>query len=145
MEESKRREIGVQLAFSNMMGESFLDAARHVLGVAEGQFSCPELKVFLQSELGCKWRGQAFDDEESPLTLADLYAKTRISEAVCFADLNEYKRERFGKGIEIQVCQGDKCPICSKGQHKFRWSEIESLPKVPRHWGCLCLYAAWIL
>jgi ribosomal protein S27E len=140
----KRRKIGAALALSIFLGESAGEGARRLLVETNNSFSCKALEEFLRTEAGSTNLGIENDhDLFSPGSLAFFYAGTRMFAATAQADLNQLVSDRVGKGIKILNSPGDGCKICARGKLSYRWSEIDQLQKIPRHWGCTCCYCAW--
>jgi hypothetical protein len=140
LEEGQRRLVGAHLALSALLGSAISHASKQLLSVTGGQFSCTSLAQFLQGDPQGSFAGD-FVGEDDPASLAYLYAHTKLSEATEMVKLKELVSTRFGRGIEIRHDGG--CKACDSGRHKFRWSELRSIPKLPRHWGCDCYYEEW--
>lgn len=140
--EDQRREIGPRLALAELLGVSIGDAGMMLLEVTEGRFPCPDLERYLRGEPTGGFTTE--HDPESPKDLATLYAHTRMFEATAWLDRTRLISNKIGKGITILHNNGDDCSVCHRGKHEFKWSEIDKLPALPRHWGCRCLYLAWI-
>jgi hypothetical protein len=138
----QRREIGIQLALAQLLGEPVRDAGQRLLAVTGGAFICESLSAFLLHPCGSYASG--FEPDQ-PADLAEVYAHTRLFEATAAVNRERYRRDRVGKGIQILYTKNDgPCRICEHGRRQFRWSEIDRLVSLPRHWGCRCLYVAWI-
>jgi hypothetical protein len=142
LNEQQRQEIGAQLALSLLLGEPFRDATNRVLQVTGGKFACASLEEFLRTNSRCAYGV----DLENPKDLAALYIQTRVREASQRTRLKQLLRSRESsviKGVEIRPME-DSCEICNRGKRQYDWAEVEDIPKVPRHWGCGCYYAAWM-
>ena len=137
--ENQRRLVGAHLALSALLGSAYADAARRLLAVTNGSFSCPLLDEFLRGDPAGSFAGD-FAGEEG-VNVAYLYAHSRLREATETTNLRELVSTHFGQGVAIRHDGG--CKICDRRKHKYRWSEISSIPKLPLHWGCDCSYEAW--
>jgi hypothetical protein len=140
--EGQRKEVGARLALSVLLGESYEDAGRRILDVANGEFGWTVFGNVLRTNPCC---GYALTcDLDDPFEIAKLYARARISEASSNVDLESLATSRLGKGIKILPANHETCVSCTRGKHQYLWSEIQNLPRLPRQWGCQCLYSAWI-
>lgn len=140
--EEQRGEIGPRLALAELLGVSIGDAGKMLLEVTEGCFPCPDLERYLRGKPTGGFTTE--HDPESPKDLATLYAHTRMFETIAWLDRTRLTSNKIGEGIKILHNNGDDCSVCHRGKHEFKWSEIDKLPALPRHWGCRCLYLAWI-
>ena len=138
--ENQRRLVGAHLALSALLGSGYEDASRRLLAVTSGAFSCPALDEFLRGDPAGSYAGD-FAGEDGA-SVAYLYAFSRLREATEATKLRELVSAHFGQGIEIRHDGG--CRICDRRKHKYRWSEIGAIPKLPLHWGCDCSYEAWM-
>ena len=134
----QRREVGARLAWAKMVGSR--DAGTSLLHVTGGEFHCQPLEAFLRDNPTGGYAAR--HDPDSPRDLAELYAHTRLAEAYAAVELAELIEVKLGKGVTIETLHGD-CKLCDRGKHNYRWSEIRDIPKLPRHWGCRCMYAIW--
>jgi hypothetical protein len=140
--ENERKLVGARLALSALLGETYADAGRRIIDVANGEFGWTVFANVLRTDPCCGYaKGCNLDD---PLEVAQLYARVRMSEAYTSLDLEKLSVSRLGKGIKILPVNGDRCISCTRGKHQYSWSEIQDLPRLPRHWGCQCTYSAWI-
>lgn len=142
LDNKQRQEIGARLALSFLHGESASSAGKRLLEVTNGQFPCPQLIKFLQNPCG----GYASHiNPNNNKELAEIYAHTRFFEATSHRELKQLMSDRsLGKGIEILNAPNDHCPLCNVSKLHYSWSEIDKLPKLPRHWGCRCDYVLWM-
>jgi hypothetical protein len=144
LNECQRREVGAQIALSLFLGESVSGAVKRILQLTGGGFACAPLEEFLRTNPRCGYGPKT--DPNNPKDLIELYVQTRLGEATVTLRLKQVLRSRESRvirGIEI-LCMGDTCEICSGGKRQYYWSEIDDLPRIPRHWGCGCCYVAWI-
>ncbi len=140
--ESQRREVGAKLALSVLLGESYEEAGKRIIAVANGEFGWTVFGNVLRTNPCCGYATACNLDD--PLEIATLYARTRITEATTNMDLETLASYRLGKGIKILPANGDNCISCTRGKHQYLWSELQNLPKLPKQWGCQCSYSAWI-
>ena len=140
--EGQRKEVGAKLALSAMLGETYAEAGRRILDVHNGEFGWAVFGNVLRTNPCCGYAKTCNLDD--PLEIAQLYARMRMSEACTRMDLEKLSALRLGKGIKILPANGNHCISCTRGKHQYLWSEIQSLPRLPREWGCLCTYSAWI-
>lgn len=138
LESPQRKAVGAHLALSVLRGESFDEAGKRLERFASGMFDWSQALAFSRpSPCG----SDAPSGEDS---LAELYARTKIKEALAACELNSLKSDRLGKGIRILPAHCADCSTCNGGKYQYEWSEIESLPRLPRQVGCQCSYAAWL-
>ncbi|HTY89829.1 MAG TPA: hypothetical protein VMC84_01500 [Methanocella sp.] len=142
MLESQRKEVGAKLALSALLGETYADAGKRILDTSNGEFGWTVFGNVLRTNSCCGYAATCNLDD--PLEIAQLYARMRMSEACTNMDLEKLATTRLGKGIKILPANGNHCISCTRGKHQYSWSEIQSLPRLPRQWGCLCTYSAWI-
>ncbi len=140
--EKERKEVRVRLALSALLGETYAEAGRRILDVANGEFGWAVFANVLRMNPCCGYAKSCNLDD--PLEIAQLYARMRMTEACTSLDLEKLSASRIGKGIKILPANGDRCISCTMGKHQYSWSELQKLPRLPRHWGCQCTYAAWI-
>lgn len=138
LNEAQRKMVGAHLALSIMLGESFAESGRRLIKYTEGQFDWAQATAFHRPSPCGK------DDACDAATLAEMYATTRIQEALASCELEGLMSDRLGKGIKILPVYGVDCSICHSGKYTYEWSEIDKLPKLPRQMGCQCTYAAWL-
>lgn len=140
--EAGRREVGARLALAALLGETYEEAGERILAVDSGAFGWAVFGNVLRTNPCC---GYAEDcDLDDPLDVARLYARMRLGEAATRLDLEKLAAFRHGRGIRILPTNGDQCASCIHGKQQYAWSELPSLPRLPRQWGCACTYAAWI-
>jgi hypothetical protein len=140
--ENERKQVGARLALSALLGETYAEAGRRILDVANGEFGWAVFANVLRTDPCCGYAKTCNLDD--PLEIAQLYARMRINEACTSLDLEKLSVSRLGKGIRILPVNGDGCISCTRGKHQYSWSEIQDLPRLPRQWGCQCTYSAWI-
>ncbi len=131
-----RRVIGISLALSLLLGEGPSNAGRRLLNFLGGSIDCPDLIRFLMHE-PCGGYARSLNPS-SPEDVAELYAHTKLGEALMMPRLREYVAR--GRGIGIVPVRGDHCPQCNTEPLEFARSEVDAVPKLPRHWGCRCTY-----
>jgi hypothetical protein len=141
LDEQKRRAIAARLALSCLIGADDKKVADHLLQTTHGVFPCPALVEFLKNPCGTLVGTDV--TAVTPKQLAQIYAHTRFFEASTAVELAELLAKHFSTGIQIIAAKDPHCRICNAGKHHFSWSDIQSMPKLPRHWGCRCLYASW--
>jgi hypothetical protein len=132
---TQRKAAGAHLAMSVLMGEFFADAGRHLASFTDGLFDWSQALAFSRPSPCGK---ETLSGTES---LPELYAMTRIKEALAACEPNSLKSDRLGKGIRILPVHCSDSSICNGGKYQYEWSEIEALP---RRMGCQCSYAAWL-
>jgi hypothetical protein len=138
LDETHRKMAGARLAMSVMLGESFADTGKRLMAFTDGMFDWAQATAFSRPN-PC---GQ--DTLSDPASLAEMYATTRIKEALSHCELNSLKSERLGKGIKILPAHCADCNVCNGGKYHYEWSEIDLLPRLPRQMGCQCTYVAWL-
>jgi hypothetical protein len=138
LDEARRKGVGAHLAMSVLMVESLADAGKRLVTFTGGLFDWSQALAFS--------RPSPCGKETSPDTesLPELYARTKINEALAACGLDSLKSDRLGKGIRILPVHCTDCNICNGGKYQYEWSEIETLPRLPRQMGCQCTYAAWL-
>jgi hypothetical protein len=140
--EAQRKEVGAKLALSVLLGETYAEAGKRILCVANGEFGWTVFGNVLRTNPCCGYAKTCNLDD--PLEIAQLYARMRIGEACMDHDLEKLSTLKLGKGIKILPANGDHCISCTRGKHQYSWSELQSLPRLPKQWGCQCSYTAWI-
>lgn len=140
--ENERKEVGARLSLSALLGETYAEAGKRILDVANGEFGWAVFANVLRTDPCCGYAKTCNLDD--PLEVAQMYARMRMSEACTSHDLEKLATSRIGKGIRILQANGDRCMSCTMGKHQYSWDELQKLPRLPRHWGCQCTYAAWI-
>lgn len=133
----QRRAFGAAAVLAKMLDMSPAERALAALG---GEFNCPPLEQFLKAPSGYA----AKFDPDSVEDRIDLYLHTKETELVGARDLARIKKQHFGKGVVVTASRGTDCSLCTEGKREYTWDEIDALPRVPRHWGCQCWYAAWL-
>jgi len=143
-----RRLVGPQLALGVLLWERPEAIAVRLLRLTYGKFACPALETFLRHHPpGKLW---FYFNPNRPQDRAALYAQTRCVEAAAAVRLQRLleasaamPRELRHQGMAIRYAGSHQCVICLRGQRHYRWSELDGLPQLPRHWGCHCMYVAW--
>ncbi|HEY3273081.1 MAG TPA: hypothetical protein VGJ92_04925, partial [Methanocella sp.] len=138
LDEAQRKAAGAHLAMSVLLGESPADAGKRLAAFTDGLFDWSQALAFSRPS-PC---GKEASSGAEPLP--ELYARTKIKEALAACELNSLKSDRLGKGIRILPVHCADCNICNGGKYQYEWSEIEALPRLPRQMGCHCTYAAWL-
>ena len=138
LDETHRKAAGAHLAMSVMLGESLADSGKRLAAFTSGLFDWSQALAFSRPSPCGK------DTLSGAEPLPELYARTRIKEALAACELNSLKSDRLGKGIRILPVHCADCNICNGGKYQYEWSEIEALPRLPRQIGCQCTYAAWL-
>jgi hypothetical protein len=138
LDEPGRKHAGALLAYSVMLGESFAETGKRLAAYTDGLFDWAQAMAFMRpSPCGS-------EAETGPVSLTEMYATTRIKEALGHCELKSLKSERLGKGIRILPVHNVDCSVCHGGKYQYEWSEIDSLPILPRQVGCQCTYVAWL-
>jgi len=145
----RRRLVGAQLALGVLLWERPEVIAGRLLHLTDGQFTCPSLEAFLRhNPPGTLWFHFNPNRQQDRATL---YSQTRCVEAAATVRLKRLLeasvprlREVGHQGIEILYAAGRRCALCLQSKRQYGWSELGSLPKLPRHWGCRCMYVPWI-
>lgn len=140
LNESQKKEIGSIMALSVLLGESFGDTGKRLVKYASGTFDWAQVLAFHRPS-PC---GAAETSASGPESLAELYATTRIHESLSLCELNSLKSTKPGKGVKILPVCGNDCVVCHGGKFNYSWSEIASMPRVPKQLGCMCSYSAWL-
>jgi hypothetical protein len=143
-----RRLVGAQLALGVLLWERPEAIAVRLLRLTEEKFACPSLEAFLRHHPpGKLW---FYFNPNRPQDQAALYTQTYCVQAAAAVRLKRLmeahasiRRDPGDQGIAIRYAGSHECVICLQGQRHFRWSELDGLPKLPRHWGCRCMYVAW--
>ena len=152
---SVRKAIGVELAVGLLIGDKSMVA--NILNATGGVFFCKPLEDFLKNDPCGRLAPEIYEEDEeniadklgaplSPACLASAYADTRQSEAVAEASLQQmiggFSDDEFFHGVEILTAP-TPCRICTPVKKKYRWSEVDTMPHLPLHWGCTCTYITW--
>lgn len=105
-----------------------------------GVFRCQSLMDYLRAGV-CGGYARGCDPENTDLVL-DLYYHTKWWGIGEQERLTGLLRDPYAKGIEIFPDQ--ECSMSSKCKLTFGKRDLSKLPKIPRHWGCRCMYQAWV-
>lgn len=147
LSEVRRQEVTATLALSALLNECAQNTAQRFIKAINGEYDCPGMGDFIRTApRSVVYRVFGIQDEAEELPndfLAAEYAYTKLAEASNWRCLQELLNCHEGKGVTILYQESDKCSLCARGKHSFRWNEIHELPKLPRHWGCTCCYVAW--
>lgn len=140
LQEPLRRAVAVGMAFAPLWGDSTGGTAKRILRLTRDEFRCEALDRYLASGPSGHIASQpGFDPKEDG---AFLYVHTKEFELLGAEHLKGLLEDRVGKGVLVEP--GDEyCARCKDGKLQYRWSEMQQLPKLPRHWGCICSYSAW--
>jgi len=141
LDAASRRKVAVQMALAELLGLGPREL-RGPIKEATGSdhLPCDALQQYLRSAPSCEYvHGRSWDSTDD---LVEVYCNTYQVRAANQAELEQLRVEHTGKGVLVDCI--DDCPECRRGKHTFRWSEMHMLPVLPRHWGCRCLYAAWL-
>lgn len=137
-----RRRVAAALTLSALLSEDDCAAACRVEALTPRPFSCPEAEQFLRTH-PLAGRASQFEADD-PSAVAEIYAHTKLAEAWCAFNLREcLKSKAFGRGVQISAIEDCPCSICIGKKKCYAWSELEQLPRLPRHWGCRCCYTFW--
>jgi len=137
--QDKRKLVAAYLALADLLGEGFGWMAERLVSLVGGVLQCPSLLSWLRDES----RGTSTIYSSDALKdVAELYAHTKFMEASASVSLEDLLNSRVGKGIEI-LPPDSECVLCNRRPLRFSWSQVGQLPRLPRHWGCRCVYVAW--
>ena len=143
----ERKEVAAVMGLSCLLGENPAACAHRILARTGGNFSCPSLEQFAKENL----QGVAshvFADSDltnlAPQELVWVYVQTYFSKAHQASILKSFRESSSVEWVEVLVGEGNPpCKICNAAQLRYRIPELEGDPKLPRHWGCNCLYVPW--
>jgi len=102
-------------------------------------FECKEITDFMsRGPTGIFW-GYSKDDRTD---IIEIFIHTILCEADNSVRLNDVKTmdRRYWKGIEI-LAGDSRCNICNGKSSRYKWDEIEKIPKLPKYPGCICMYS----
>lgn len=144
--DNERRKVAEVLAIGCLIGERHEDVAQRILALTGGNFPCTSLIEFLSSD-PCGGFAKRFKPD-NPKDLAELYCHTKRFQASNECALQEMLQKPWLTGVEILVPSPERthkdyydyCSLCESGRKKFSKSEIDQIPRLPRHWGCRCLF-----
>lgn|GEM_PF-4387820 len=133
-DEASKKEISAHIAFCQLMNKSVQEAGDGMLLLLGDAIPCPDLINY------CESIDEDITDQEY---LAYIYANTKIALAENQVRLKSFTTdicESFNR-VEIS-CMDDaeSCSLCKKEKDIYNLSDIESIPVLPRHWGCRCGY-----
>lgn len=146
----QRRAVAIELAVSCLFGtygEDSIRVAEYVLLALGGRISCPALEAFMLQPCN---RYVATYRLTEPLDVAQVYMLTMHTRAAVQRQLQQLRssRNRLSDIIGVKILpvgRGQPCAICDAGPLALRWEEFERSPApLPRHWGCRCVYLAWL-
>ncbi|MFN0012098.1 MAG: SAP domain-containing protein [Phycisphaerales bacterium] len=135
--------VGPAIALGLMLGSTLPEATKRVLALTGGRFSCPALERWLAGEpcgsFALKCVPRPTDTEERRAKrLAHIYVHTKMFTGSNAARLEAYMSNKWSDGIEVLTAEA--CPVCDGPRTVYLWGELADLPKLPRHWGCRCMY-----
>lgn len=133
---AERRAVGAAMAFRSFLPDGARQPAELALARTGGTFRCRSLEEYLRSGKAGGYARNA--DPDDPHDLFDVYHHTKRAALWERDNLRELLSEPYTRGIEIS--HGGCCDECEKGKMVYRKSELSILPKLPRHWGCVCTY-----
>ena len=134
-----KKEVSCILALTTMLGNIMTVPVEQILKLTGGDFKCSAIETFLQNPCG----GMASTYFDSPRQKLELYIHAKLFGARNTLELKQIIANGYGKGVEIIRVKNDDCPLCKMGKSQYLWAEIDSIPELPRHWGCRCLYSGW--
>jgi len=144
LDTARRNEVAGTLALAELLGDSYLGAVARLEHFWDMGLHLPDISSFLGAD-SAHTHLESYDGQNAK-DVFELYLMTRMYEAHATADLGSLLLERSqcaSKGVSIVRSDDDACTQCRSTARKYRWSELERLPKLPNHWGCLCWYSEW--
>jgi hypothetical protein len=135
----ERRLIKAGIVFSVIQGNVLAGAGQHFLPLTNGQFRCKPLEEYLRSA-ECSEYAQSHLNG-GPDLLVSLYMHTKYFGAMQATRLKEIRTQGFNN---VRIACYDECPTCKRLARVYRKHELDSLPKLPLHWGCRCLYEPYM-
>ena len=132
-----RRKAGAAIALGALFGDAMRYGAAYLGDIFQDDFPCPSLKDFLEEHPEIYMA----PSRATPKNLAKVYIHYhlfRFSNQEKKKQIMSLARKGFDIGIRISVI--DDCPICNSGVLSARGDTINTIEKLPRHWGCRCTY-----
>lgn len=109
------------------------DPSKNILEIYPN-FECKEIEDYLISQ-----QDDDFNELISQKEVIDYFSKALIREAEGQIEFDSIiSMKNYYKGIS--VLEGRICQDCTGVEHKFYWSDIDKLPKLPKSPDCTCIY-----
>ena len=135
--EELKRKAGAAIALGALFGDSMRYGAKYLQDIFPDDFPCPSLKKFADEHPEV----YMVPRKKTPKNLAKVYIHYHL-----FRFINQDKKRqilsliRRGIAVGIRIDVIDDCPICNTGVLYAVGGDINSIEKLPRHWGCRCGY-----
>jgi len=135
--EELKRKAGAAIALGTLFGDSMRYGAKYLQDIFPDDFPCPSLKKFADEHPEV----YMVPRKKTPKNLAVVYIHYHL-----FRLMNQDKKRqimsliRRGIAVGIRIDVIDDCPICNTGVLYAVGGDINSIEKLPRHWGCRCGY-----
>ena len=143
---SKHKKISAAIALYHVLGISIYDMTIKVQEIINMPFYCDDLFEFTRNNSTYMTNDihQSIKngDTINDFDLLNIYIHTKLFLAINKVNLEYLTKYRTGLGIKINCA--DDCPICKAQKRFYKWNEIHTVPKLPIHWGCRCIYTSWI-
>jgi len=115
------------------------DQLNNFLNDSKESFKCNEIDRLLKTDL--KEMASINKNSDTDFFKVELYFqyywdKAYNEESLC----NLKKVLELSKGIEICYIHGGVCPICKTDKQFFPKEKINSIPQIPKNFGCSCQY-----
>lgn len=132
--------LKAEIALCELLGENMRKTSDRLLNRTVEDINCPSLEKYLHGEVeGGMIKG--LDVNIKNLTF--VYTHTKSFEASNNVELRELKNsiaKGIGEGIEILPPNNDEYRDCHPKKMKYKKGELDKVPKLPRHYGCRCMY-----
>ncbi len=132
--------LKAEIALCELLGERQMKIYNRLMNRTLEEINCPSLEKYL----GGKVEGGMINGlEVNTKNLTFVYTHTKSFEAcnnVELRSLIDSINRGIGNGIEILPPNNDKCRVCHPEKMKYRKGKLNKIPKLPRHYGCRCMY-----
>ena len=134
------RIIKAEIALCELLGENQDKAYNRLICRTSEEINCPILEKYLDSKTE---GGMIKNLEVNIKNLTFVYMHTKSFEASNNVELRKLIvsiSQGIGNGIEILPPNSDECRICHSAKMIYKKRELNKIPKLPKHYGCRCMY-----
>ena len=102
-------------------------------------FTCSIIKEFLENKPTGVFEGNDPEDITEVIQIFNHAVIFEASSKVDFDNCLKFRYDKWHKGISILPGKKE-CRVCKGKTKNYLWGKIDSVPKLPRYPGCICLY-----
>lgn len=134
------RMLKAEIALCELLGENQDKVYNRLICRTSEEINCPTLEKYLDGKIE---GGMIKNLEVNIKNLTFVYIHTKSFEASNNVDLRKIIdsiSRGIGNGIEILPPNSDECRVCHSAKMKYKKRELNKIPKLPKHYGCRCMY-----